>query len=231
GVIIKADTLGSLEALSKLLQDAGVLVKRASVGAITKKDFSDAEANLASDPFNAVILGFNIPKPEQASIQVFCSDVIYRLLDEFKIWQEEQKIHHERQELHGLVSPAKILLLNGYVFRQSNPAVMGVEILSGRLLPNTTLMKENGQEVALVKQAQNEQKAVAEAKRGSRVSIAMPDVIVGRHIKEGEILYSMIPEEHFRKYKEMKETLTTDEKELLKEIAVIMRVKNPVWGV
>ncbi len=231
GVIIKADTLGSLEALSKLLQDAGVLVKRASVGLITKKDLSDAEANLSADAFNAAILGFNIPKPEQTSIPVFCSDVIYRLLDDFKAWQEEQKIHHERQELHGLVSPAKILLLNGYTFRQSNPAVMGIEVMSGRLLPNTTLMKANGQEVALVKQVENEQKPVPEAKRGSRVSIAMPDVIVGRHIKEGEILYSMLPEEHFRKYKELKETLTTDEKELLKEIAVIMRVKNPVWGV
>ncbi len=231
GVIIKADTLGSLEALSKLLQDAGVQVKKASVGTVTKKDLSDAEANIITDPFNAAILCFNIPKPEQTSMTVFCSDVIYRLLDDFKTWQEEQKIRHERKELTGLVSPAKITIIPGYVFRQSNPAVVGIEVMAGKLMPNTPLMKQNGEQVAFVKEVQNEQKALPEAKRGSRVSIALPDVIIGRHLKEGDVLYSSMPEEDFRKYKELKETLTTDEKELLKEIAVIMRQKNPVWGV
>ena len=50
-------------------------------------------------------------------------------------------------------------------------------------------------------------------------------------INEGDILYSAIPDNDFRKFKELKKHLTQDEKEILKEIASIMREKNPVWGI
>jgi len=233
GVVIKADTLGSLEALSKLLQDKNISIKRASVGLIAKKDLSDAEANFEKNPLQTVILGFNIPLPAEAAgnVKVITSDVIYRLIEEYDAWQQEQKKRVELSKMEHLVRPAKIQLLSGYVFRQSNPAVVGIEVLAGTLKPNTPLMKKDGKEVAVVKKIQQEQESVSEAKKTSRVAIALPGVIVGRQLKEGDTLYSMIPEEHFRTYKEFKEYLTTDEKELLKEIAIIMREKNPVWGV
>ena len=44
-------------------------------------------------------------------------------------------------------------------------------------------------------------------------------------------MLSNIPEEDFRKLKEFKKYLGKDEIELLKEIAEIMRKKNPVWGI
>ena len=61
--------------------------------------------------------------------------------------------------------------------------------------------------------------------------MSMPNVVVGRQIKEGDILYSAVPEEHFRIFKEYKQCLNAEEKDLLKEIAEIMRKTNPVWGV
>ncbi|MEK6813086.1 MAG: translation initiation factor IF-2, partial [Nanoarchaeota archaeon] len=42
GIVAKADTLGSLEALLGLLRKAGVKVKRASIGEIVKKDTAEA---------------------------------------------------------------------------------------------------------------------------------------------------------------------------------------------
>jgi outer membrane protein insertion porin family len=44
GIIVKADTLGSLEALVKLLRENDIQIRRASIGNITKKDISDAYA-------------------------------------------------------------------------------------------------------------------------------------------------------------------------------------------
>jgi len=46
GIVIKADTLGSLEALLKLLKEKNIPVKKASIGNISKKDISDAKINL-----------------------------------------------------------------------------------------------------------------------------------------------------------------------------------------
>src|SRR3989338_5019752 len=57
GIIIKADTLGSLEALITLLREYNILIKRATIGEITKKDLAEASAEL---PEYKAILGFNI---------------------------------------------------------------------------------------------------------------------------------------------------------------------------
>ena len=76
-----------------------------------------------------------------------------------------------------------------------------------------------------------EQENVEVAKKGKRVAISLPGVTVGRQLHEGDILYGVIPEEQFRKYKEYRDRLSDEEKEILKEIAEMMRKNNPVWGI
>jgi translation initiation factor 5B len=61
--------------------------------------------------------------------------------------------------------------------------------------------------------------------------MAMDGVTVGRQINEGDFLYTDIPEEDFKKMKELKKHLSKRELEVLKEIAEIKRKQNPVWGV
>jgi len=233
GVIIKADSLGSLEALITLLKDAGILVTRAGIGPVTKKDLSDAAANAEKNPLHAVVLGFNIPQPEDVpeNVTVLTNTIIYRLIEDYQKWAEHKKKSIELAALDLLVKPCKIELLKGYVFRQSNPAVIGVHVLAGTLKTNTPLMAKDGRELTVVKGMQHEQENVDKAEKGKQVAVSMPNVIIGRQIHEGDILYSSISEDHFRTYKEFKEYLSNDEKELLKEIAQIMRAKNPVWGV
>ena len=130
-----------------------------------------------------------------------------------------------------MVKPCKIELLKGYVFRQSNPAIVGVEVLSGILRSNTHLMNSEGKELTIVKGIQREQENVDRAEKGTRVAISLPGITMGRQVNEGVILYSLIPEDQFRKYKEYKEHLSEDEKSILKDVAEIMRKLNPVWGV
>jgi translation initiation factor 5B len=233
GVIIKADSLGSLEALITLLTEANIPVMRAGIGPVTKKDITDASSNIAKDPLLGVILGFNIPQPEGVpeSVSVLTNTVIYRLIEDYQKWAEHKKKSIELSALDLLIKPCKIEILKGYVFRQSNPAVCGVHVQAGTLKTGTPLMTHEGRELTVVKGLQQEQENIEKAEKGKQVAASLPHVIIGRQLHEGDILYSAIPEEHYRKYKEFKEYLTHDEKELLKEIGQIMRKTNPVWGV
>ncbi len=233
GVIIKADSLGSLEALITLLKEANIPVMRAGIGPVTKKDITDAASNTEKDPLLGVVLGFNIPQPEGVpeNVSVLTNTVIYRLIEDYQKWAEHKKKAIELAELDLLIRPCKIEVLKGYVFRQSNPAVCGVHVMGGVLKTGTPLMTLDGRELTVVRGLQEEQENIEKAEKGKQVAASLPNVIIGRQLHEGDILISAIPEEHFRKFKEYKEYLTNDEKELLKEIAQIMRKTNPVWGV
>lgn len=233
GVIVKADSLGSLEALTMLLREAGIQVKRAGIGLVTKKDVSDARASGEKNPLLGIILGFNIPAPDipTEGIAVLTNNVIYRLIEDYQKWSEEKKKSIGLAALDQLVRPCKIEILRGYVFRQSNPAVVGVHVMAGTLKTGTPLMNAEGRELAVVKGMQLEQENIEKAGKGKQVAVSMPNVIIGRQLKEGDILYSSVPEEDFRKFKKFREYLSVEEKDLLKEIAEIKRKQNPMWGV
>jgi translation initiation factor 5B len=121
--------------------------------------------------------------------------------------------------------------MKGYMFRQSNPAISGTSIEEGTLETGTPLMKKDGNTITRVKAIQAEQKNIEKAEKNKQVAVSYENVTFGRQINEGDILYSAIPEEDFRKYKELKKLLAPEEKELLKTIAKIMRERNPVWGI
>ena len=228
GIIVKADSLGSLEGLINLLKAHDIKIKKASIGEITKDDLIKAKND--KDELNQVILGFNV-KQVKADVKVITNQVIYTLLDDLNKFREYKQKEVESKTLGSVIKPFKIRILHGYVFRQSNPAVVGVEVLLGKLKTGIMLMKDNGASLVEVKGIQNEGKNLQEAESGKQVALSLQGVIVGRQIHEGEILYSDINEENFRKLKEMKKLLKQDEVECLKEIAEIKRRNNTLWGV
>ncbi len=232
GIVVKADTLGSLEALTRLLKEKGVSVKRASIGDISRKDVLDAEANFEKSALNAVVLGFNVNSPESDSknVKVIVNQVIYRLIEDFESWQAELKKRLESSELDKVVRPCKYRVLPGYVFRQSNPAVVGVEVLAGVLVSGTSVMKE-GKVIGSVKEMQLEQESINSAEAGKRIAVSIDRVTVGRQVNEGDILYSGIPEEDFRRLKSLVKHLSKEEIAVVKEIAELMRADNPMWGI
>jgi len=237
GIVIKADSLGSLEALIKMLREKNIRIKKASIGEITKKDLIDAQTNVETENFTSVILGFNsAPNKEveemqkSSNVKIITSDIIYALIEQFERWKEETLKEMQEKELIKLVQPAKLILLSGYVFRQSNPAIVGVEILEGKLLTGTHLMKDDGNQITTVKAMQEEKNSINEAEAGKKIALSLEHVIVGRQIFEGDVFFSVIPESDFRKFKELKHLLGNKEKELLKVIADINRKKDPFWG-
>jgi translation initiation factor 5B len=231
GILIRADTLGSLEALTVLLKERGVPIRRASVGPITKKDVSEAEAAAEITPEHALILGFNIPPvPSTERAHIITEPVIYRLIEAFEAWQAEAAKRKTLASLEGLVRPAKLEVLQNCIFRQSNPCILGVEVVGGTLYPNTPVMKA-GKPIGVVKGVQEKNQNVTVAARGKQVAISLPGVTAGRQIEEGDILFSDVPEEDFRRLRDAKGALVGTDLSVLKEIAEIHRQDNPLWGV
>ncbi|HLC58381.1 MAG TPA: translation initiation factor IF-2 [Candidatus Nanoarchaeia archaeon] len=227
GIIIKADNLGSLEGLINLLKEKGIKIKRASIGDISKKDI--AEALSSAKRLHKVILGFNIKSIDSEEVKILTNNVIYSLIEKFEEWYNKEKAADEAKLLSGLVKPAKIKILRDNIFRQSNPAVCGIEVLAGTLKPATNLMKD-GEKVTEAKEIQNDGKTLSELKKGEQAALSMPGVTIGRQIKEEDILYTDVPEEHFKKYKKIPSLIRPEEIQILKEIAEIKRKSNPSWG-
>jgi translation initiation factor 5B len=237
GIIIKADTIGSLEALTNLMKQKGISIRKANVGEISKKDVIDAQSNLEKTPLNAVILAFNIHTSDEimdfaknGNIRIIQSDIIYQIIDEFERWQEDEKKRLEAKELEGLVRPCKMKVMPNYIFRQSNPAICGCDILIGELKVGAPLMKD-GHDLTAVKSIQHEKDSLSKVEAGKQVALAMPHVTVGRQVNENDILYASIPEPDFRKLKKLKQYLKKEEIEVMKEVAELKRKQNPLWGV
>lgn len=232
GIIIKADTLGSLEALTKLLKEKDIPIRKASIGNITKKDLSDAESNFEENPMYSCILGFNIKNEESTEkVHVVVREVIYALLDEYEEFKKTKEKEIESKELDKLTKPAIIEVLQNCIFRQSNPCIAGVEVLKGTIKTNTYLINKAGDRLSFVKSIQADKDSINSAEKGRQIAVSIPKVTGGRQILEGEIYFSDINEEEFRKYKELKRYITEDEKEILKLIAEIKRKQNPLWGI
>ena len=232
GLIVKADTLGSLEALVKLLREQDILIRRASIGNITKKDISDAETSYESDPLHSVILGFNIRSEKSTDkVNIIVKDIIYSLLDEYKLWEGKVKSELEAKELQTISRPAKIEVLQNCIFRQSGPCIAGIEVIEGHIKSGTFIMDKNGNRIDIIKSMQSENKSVNEAEKGRQVAASFPNIIASKKLVEGESYYSDISEQEFKKLKKLTKHLTKLEIEILKEILEIKRKQNPVWGV
>jgi translation initiation factor 5B len=233
GIIVKADSLGSLEAVIKILGDKGIQIRKATIGEITKKDIADAESIYEKNPLFSVIVGFNVSVPDTKSekVKIITSEIIYELIDKLEKWQDSEKKRMEQKELDTLVRPFKIEILKGYVFRQSNPAVFGVSVEAGTLKSGAPVMNKEGKYIGDVKGLQLDQKSIEKAEKGKQVAVSMMGITFGRQVNDGDVLYASISESDFRKFKEFKELISAEEKAMLKEIAEIMRKGNPVWGI
>ncbi len=233
GVIVKADTLGSLEALISKLQEMGVPVRLADVGKVSKRDVIEAAITREKDVYRGVILAFNVGvnpdaehEIESRGIPLFVNNVIYRLIDDYIDWVKKKMEEDRRQTLASLILPGKAQILKGYVFRRSDPAIVGVEILVGRLRPGYPLMNAKGKRLGVIMQIQEQKKVLNEATAGQAVAISIRgDVIVGRQVDEGDYIYVDVPPDHIKIIKEkFADQLSKEEMELLDEIIKIKRL-------
>jgi len=239
GVVLKADTLGSLEAIAESLKRNDVLIRLADVGDVSKRDVTEAAVVKEHKPLYGVVLAFNVkvlPDAEEEAanrnVQIFRENIIYRLVDEYLLWLKTQREAELEQEFEKLVMPGKIRIMEGYVFRRAKPAIVGVEILAGRIKPKYTLVRsEDGKEIGEIQQIQEKGKALPEAGQGMQVAISIDKPMVGRHIFEKDVLYVKVPERHAKVLlTTFMDRLTVKEQEALNNYVNLMRKKMPFWA-
>lgn len=231
GVVLKADNIGSLEALISLLREKNISIRSANVGAVTKKDLAVASSN---SPEHAIILAFNVKTlPSTPQATVISADIIYKLLDDYEEYLRELDKKTVSQKVSVLSKPARMQILENCIFRQSSPLVCGVHVLQGTLKKGSRLIKESEPQNTLgyVKEIQEKKQNVEQAIQDAQVAISIPGLVAGRHVQEKDVLWAAVSEEEFRMLKEYAKHLSAQEKDVLKEFSEVMRKHKPLWGV
>jgi len=230
GVVLKADSLGSVEALLRLLGDKGIGVRQAAVGHVTRKDVLAAGVVAKEDPYLGVVLSFNVPVLEEAvlesadaRIKILSSDIVYRLIENYETWVKEEKERMKKESLVKLTWPGKIKVLEGYVFRASKPAVFGVQVMGGRIKKGYRLMNRSGEVVGEIREMQREKEKVEEASPGDQLAISCDGIWVGKNVNEGDVLYPYMTVDELKRWENQLSMLSGDEKALFEEIRGMLR--------
>ena len=234
GLFIKADTIGSLEALVKESREKGINIRKVEIGNISRRDIMETAA--VNNPLERVIFAFNVkilPEAKEellnTDVTVFNEDVIYTIIENYDLWLAKKKEELEKKRREDYTHPGMIKFLPEYVFRVSHPAVIGVRVLGGRIKLDMKLMDQEGKSIGNIKGLQLDNKAITEALQGAEVAISIEGVTVGRQIKGGDIFFTDIPESDAKKLRLM-DVLNEDEKDVLNKILDIKRKTNKFWG-
>ncbi len=238
GVVVKADTLGSLEAIINHARRRGIPIRKADVGPISKKDVVEADIVKNIDENRGVVLGFNVNILSDAKeyaqlkkIPIFSGDILYRIIDEYLAWVAEEAERKKKHIFESLIKPGKIQILEGFIFRRSKPAIFGVRVLAGIIRQKYPLINSEGRKIGKIHQIQDKGKNISEAVKDMEVAVSIREAVVGRDIYENDILYVDLPEADVKLLmKEFYDMLSADERDALHEIIDIKRRSKPAWA-
>ncbi|MGC8566547.1 MAG: translation initiation factor IF-2 [Caldisphaera sp.] len=232
GIVVKADTLGTLEALIEALKRMNIPIRIADIGNVTKSDILEAHLTSKKDRSLGAILAFNVKVLSEAeqeaslsNVKIFQNNIIYHLLDDYKQWRDSLKYEEIQKQLDSLIRPGKFKVLPGYVFRRSDPAIVGVEVEGGIIKPGYPLINEKGKEVGKIMAIKDREKSLNLARTGMSIAVSIEGkILVGRHISEGDIIYTDVPSDHALKLlTEFKSIISDEEILILKEISEIKK--------
>jgi translation initiation factor 5B len=228
GVIVKADTLGSLEALMKILEGEGIKVRKGSIGKVSKQDVIAACVVAKQKSHLGVVMVFNTPVlldsaalAQDHGIPLFKNSVIYSIIDDYLEWVEKQREYDRMKIKKAGVSPAKIRILANHTFRQSKPAIVGVEVIGGMLCPGSRLMNAEGRICGRVRGMQMNGESLDKADAGLHVAVSIEDMTVGKDACEGDTLYSFLSNEDLDLLNP--ENLSDSERQIVREIKAVKK--------
>lgn len=167
------------------------------------------EIDAVKDPFKRIIIAFNVGIDEETSkeakdksLAILQNNIIYRLIEDYDNFVKQQQEKIKLQKLDSITLPAVIKILPGHVFHASNPAIVGVEVLEGAIKPGYKLQKD-GREIGEIKAIQSENVSLPKASKGERIAVSIEGPIVGRHIKEGDELETLINKDDLKVLEEL----------------------------
>ena len=238
GVILRCDTIGSIEAITELLKKENIPIRAADLGIITRRDILSAAAVREKDRYLGVVLGFNVKVLEEAEkeaferkIKIFNEKIIYNLVRSYSEWVDYEKLHSDSIIFNEIPPICKFQFLKGYVFRRNDPAVFGAEILVGKLRQKVSVINEDGKRIGVVHQIQNEGKNLDTADRGMQIALSIKGPTIGRQINEGDMFYTDLNSREARLLLErFPERLNEEEQEIFNLILAKKRKVDPAFG-
>ena len=231
GVILKCDTIGSLEAVTEMLKRIQVPIAKGDIGPVNRRDVIEAKAIKENDRHLGVVLAFNVKVIQEAQqeaddhhIKIFTDKVIYSLIDNYTAWVDEDKLHEEDAIFSELTPLAKFTFLKGYIFRNNDPAVFGIRVDVGTLRQKVPFMNKNGKKIGIIHQLQEDKKTVNSVKAGTEVACSVQGVTIGRQIHEEDIFYTLPPSHEAKQLlKKFAHKLSSEEIATLNNIVAIQR--------
>ena len=238
GVILRCDTIGSIEAITELLKKENIPIRAADLGNITRRDILSASAVREKDRYLGVVLGFNVKVLEDAEkeaferkIKIFNEKIIYNLVRSYSEWVDYEKLHADSIIFNEIPPICKFQFLKGYVFRRNSPAVFGAEILVGKLKQKVSVIDEDGKKIGVVHQIQNEGKNLDVADKGMQVALSIKGPTIGRQINEGDIFYTDLNSREARLLLErFPDRLNEEEQGIFDFILSKKRQADPAFG-
>lgn len=237
GIIAKADSLGSLEALLTLLKQSNIPVVKVGIGNINKTDVISAKANLDIDEINSIVIGFNVDTDEDAKellktykIKSLTNDIIYKLIEDLETWRKNKANEIEKSRLMQLTTIGKAEILHEYVFRNTSPTIFGIKVLGGKIKSDLFVIDETGEKQGRIKKIQLDKQSVQEAKESMEVAISVTGTNFERKLKDKKFIYTDLTESQFKTFKKNKDLLSQSEIKIIQEIAEIKQKTKEGWG-
>ncbi len=232
GLVVKADSLGSLEALMREVEKMELKVQKAEVGAIKKSEVIEVDNE---EPEFRAIIAFNSSITDQAkkmaedkNVEIFNSEVIYEALENYSEWKKQIKDENRQKALDSISRPAEIRTLQDHVFRSSNPVVVGMKVVDG-VITSGSLMTEDGEKVGRIKALQDDGESLDKAEKGDKLAISIANSSIGRDFEAGDHLYVNITNKDYKRLKELEDLLSEGEKQTLDKIVEIKDSVDPHW--
>ncbi|MCL2148199.1 MAG: translation initiation factor IF-2 [Methanomassiliicoccaceae archaeon] len=232
GITIKADAIGSLEALAFETKAAGIPIRKYGIGDITRRDVVEAAYG---DKANHVILGFNATVTRDAEaelenhdVKVLTNQIVYKLIEDYQEWEDESKRKTDSDKRSEFSFPAKFRILPDCVFRASKPAIVGVMVLAGRIRIGERLIGADGRDAGKIRSIHSGEDTLKEAKQGDEVAIGIEGVTAGRQINEEDVIYVDLLESAAKELAVL--DINDDERATLEETIVIKRKEDHFWG-
>jgi translation initiation factor 5B len=238
GVILRCDTIGSIEAIMDLLKKANVPVQSTDIGQITRRDVIAASAVKEKDRYLGVILGFNArvlddaqKESQERGVKIFNEQIIYNLVRTYTDWVTYQREHEESILFNEIPPICKFQFMKGFIFRRNDPAVFGAEVLVGKLRQKVLVMNEEGRKIGVIHQVQENGKAIEEASKGMQVAVSIKEPVIGRQINEGDIFYTDVNSKQAKMLIErFNHRLNEEEKEVFNKILFLKRKSDSAYG-
>ncbi|MDI1495025.1 MAG: Translation initiation factor aIF-2 [Cenarchaeum symbiont of Oopsacas minuta] len=238
GVLIKCDTMGSLEAIVSMLKQKGISIARADIGPINRRDIIEARAIKENDRHLGVVLAFNVktlPDAEEEAeishVKIFTDSIIYSLIEDYVEWVEHDTTNEEDAIFSEITPIAKFTFLKGYIFHNNDPAVFGIHVDVGTLRQKISFMNDAGRKIGQIHQLQEKKTTVKSAKKGDEIACSVKGITVGRQIAEGDVFYTLPTSREAKKLlKDLSHKLTSEEFETLDHIVTVQRKLDAAYG-